>query len=143
MADDFAAAANRHFDAADYLHQGARLVEASHLYAYAAECVLKAIVQAQKHPGKFWGHLNEHTLPKPKLPKPKSDLVQAYQILQQGRSALPLALPVPSRDFFQGWTVEARYQDASALQPFLTAHKQDAESFRQLFRQAYQQGVLV
>ncbi len=120
--ENFYAAARRHFDAADLLYQsGAQAIEASHLYAYAAECVLKAVLENQKK-SNIRSHINDHL-----LPKPKANLVNEYQNLQTGRNAKPLPL---RSEWFKGWTVNARYSDGSEISAHLATHKQDAEVFR-------------
>lgn len=120
--DNFYAAARRHFAAADVLYDnGSQAIEASHLYAYAAECVLKAILEKQGKPN-IRSHINDHL-----APKPRANLVNEYQISQCGRSAKPL----PARgEWFKNWTINARYSDGNEIVPHLTAHKQDANIFR-------------
>lgn len=132
--ENFYAAARRHFDAADLLYQsGVQTIEASHLYAYAAECVLKGVLVNQ-HRTNIWCHINDHLLPARRAgSKPKVDLIAEYQNLQSGRGAKPL----PRRsDWFKGWTVEARYSDGSEISAHLAMHKQDAEVFRKFLSAA-------
>lgn len=131
--ENFYAAARRHFDAADLLYRsGAQAIEASHLYAYAAECVLKGVLANQRQTN-IWCHINDHLLPSRSVnAKPKVDLVAEYQNLQTGRSAKPL----PRSDWFKGWTVAARYSDGSEISPYLAMHKQDAEVFRKFLSAA-------
>lgn len=133
--ENFYAAARRHFDAADLLYQsGVQAIEASHLYAYAAECVLKGILVKQHQPN-IRHHINDQLIPpRGTASKPKVDLVAQYQLLQTGRGAKPL-LPLQS-DWFKGWTVEARYSDGSEISAHLATHKQDAEIFRKLLSAA-------
>lgn len=122
--ENFYAAARRHFDAADLLYRSSvQAIEASHLYAYAAECVLKAVLENQRKPN-IRSHINDHL-----LTKPKANLVNEYQILQTGRNAK--ALP-PQSEWFKGWTVNARYSDGNEITAHLAAHKKDAEVFRKL-----------
>lgn len=120
--ENFYAAARRHFDSADLLYQsGVQAIESSHLYAYAAECVLKAILENQNKPN-IRSHINDHL-----SPRRKANLVNEYQNLQTGRGAKPLPL---RSEWFKGWTVEARYSDGNEIILHLAAHKQDAEVFR-------------
>jgi hypothetical protein len=130
--ENFYAAARRHFDAADLLYQsGAQAIEASHLYAYAAECVLKGVLVNQRQ-SNIRCHINDHLLPQGRS-KPRVDLVAEYQNLQTGRGAKPL----PRRcDWFKGWTIEARYSDGSEISAHLATHKQDAEVFRKFLSAA-------
>lgn len=133
MADNFHKAANRHFDAADLLYREARTIEASHLYAYAAECALKAIARGQGKPlGN--GHINDHIL------KPTgTDLIGLYQARQRGHQGCPL----PTRKaWFEGWTVNERYGDGASVEPHLAKHKTDADVVRAVFKRARDQGVL-
>lgn len=137
MADDYFKAANRHFDSADVLHRHGRRVEASHLYAYACECALKAILGVQNSPPESKSHINDHRRPS-KRPAANRDLVSFYQSKQQGRSGLPLA----NTAIFTGWTIDERYGDGANVQPHLDSHFADANDVRRVFRNAIQAGVL-
>lgn len=131
--ENFYAAARRHFDAADSLYgSGVQAIEASHLFAYAAECVLKGVLANQRQTN-IRCHINDHLLPlRSASSKPKVDLVTEYQNLQTGRSAKPL----PRCNWFKNWTVEARYSDGSEISAHLATHKQDAEVFRRFLSAA-------
>jgi hypothetical protein len=127
--ENFHRAAERHFAAASLLDENAQGTahgtEASQLYAYAAECALKAILckQGNKNPR---GHINDHL-----LPKPKSNLIDAYQNCQQGRNALPLK----KTQCFEGWTINERYADGTSIQAHLASHKADAVTIMKVFRE--------
>lgn len=87
---DFLAAAHRHFDDGDMLHNALREPNAVQLWAYGAECTLKAIALKQGHTqidskgkptNKFGQHLNQAVQNVP-------DLLSLYNASQSGTSAL-------------------------------------------------------
>jgi hypothetical protein len=57
--EDYSDAAHRHFEDAKLLHEQepARLANASHLYGFSGECVLKAIMSGQSGQGVARKHL--------------------------------------------------------------------------------------
>lgn len=139
MAENFYAAAHRHFDSADVLLRNGRRVEASQLYAYACECALKAILGKQGHSFKRV-HINDHLIP-PRPGRPsKQDLVSSYQAAQQGRAGASYLLA--NSAILAGWTVGERYQDGAAVKPHLEAHLSEANDVRRVFRSAIGAGVL-
>ena len=135
---DFLAAAHRHFDDGDILHNQLREAHAVQLWAYGAECTLKAIAVKQGHTqidskgkpnNKFGQHLNQAD---PSVP----DLLSLYNASQSGTSAL-----MGPQTAFVGWEISARYEDGSQLQP-VAQYAQDASVFRSLLNAATLQGLL-
>lgn len=135
---DFLAAAHRHFDDGDFLHNELREPNAVQLWAYGAECTLKAIALKQGHTqisskGKptnnFAQHLNQTT---PNVP----DLLSLYNASQSGTFTL-----LGPQTAFAGWDINARYEDGSQLRP-IAEYALDASVFRNLLNAATLGGLL-
>lgn len=135
---DFFSAAQRHLADGDFLHNHSRIPNAAQLWAYGAECSLKAIALKQGHfnvglNGKptagFGLHINQTS-------QSGQTLLSLYNATQTG----PNALPGPAVAFV-GWNISARYEDGSQLQPVAT-YAADAGYFRQLLNLARVQGLL-
>lgn len=140
---DFLAAARRHLDDGDFLHQHSRMPNAVQLWAYGAECTLKALalkqnlfaldtnsgkpktVEADGKPSyKFAQHLNENKNDRP-------DLLSLYNAAQTG----PSSVMGPSTAF-TGWDIKDRYEDGTQLQPKIDEYKSDAAFFRTMLNSA-------
>lgn len=125
---DFLAAARRHLDDGDLLYQQSRIPNAVQLWAYGAECTLKALALKQNHfkvgpkdmPTNGFGlHINQI--------KKGSDLLSLYNAAQTGTSAL-----MGPATAFVGWDINARYEDGSQLQPGIAQYVKDAGEFRNM-----------
>lgn len=125
---DFFAAARRHLNDGDFLHQHARHTNAVQLWAYGGECTLKAIALQQGHfqmdkngkPNKGFGlHLNQI--------KEGSDLLSLYNAAQTGTSIL-----MGPTTAFVDWNINERYEDGSKLLTKLDDYKRDASFFRNM-----------
>ena len=136
---DFLAAARRHLDDGDLLHQHSRMPNAVQLWAYGAECTLKALGLKQKlftigpdgkPSGEFALHLNQKKKATTKNPNP-IDLLSLYNAAQTGTNAL---MGPPTA--FEGWDIKARYEDGSRLQPKIDGYKSDATCFRAMLNSA-------
>ena len=136
---DFFAAAHRHLADGDYLNLAARNPNAVQLWAYAAECILKAIAYKQGHftlgaDGKplagFGLHINQ-------ISKSGQTLLSLYNAAQTG----PDALLGPSTAF-AGWTINARYEDGAQLEP-MGVYLTDIGNFRSLLTAAKSKGLLL
>ena len=134
---DYFAAAQRHFDDGDFLHQHARHPNAVQLWAYGGECTLKAIALKQgyfqvgatgKPNNKFGQHLNENSA---------LDLLSLYNAAQTGAAAL-----MGPSTAFVGWQVSVRYEDGSQLQPNVAQYAMDAACFRNLLNAAIAGGLV-
>lgn len=134
MAENFHKAALRHFDAADLLYRESRLAEASHLYAYAGECALKAILAGQRKPRQS-GHINDHL----RRTGAREDLIGRYQASQQGHRGLPL--PRHQQTWFEAWTIDERYSDGVVVTACAAKHKADADIIRTAFNKARSGGA--
>lgn len=140
---NFFAAARRHLDDGDFLHQHSRIPNAVQLWAYGGECTLKALalkqnlfsidadngkpktVEANGKPSyKFAQHLNENKNEKP-------DLLSLYNAAQTG----PSSVMGPS-SAFTGWDIKNRYEDGSLLQLKIDEYKSDAAFFRNMLNSA-------
>lgn len=126
---DYFAAARRHLDDGDFLHQHARHPNAVQLWAYGGECTLKAI--ALQHgwfginpKGKPTNHFGQHIN---QTIKDVPDLLSLYNASQTGNDAL-----MGPSTAFVGWVVSMRYEDGSQLQAKLDDYKQDASFFRNM-----------
>jgi hypothetical protein len=129
---DFLVAARRHLDDGDFLHMALRKPNAVQLWAYGAECILKAIALKQgltqigsagKPTNNFGQHLNQTN-------KNVPDLLSLYNASQTGTAAL-----MGPQTAFVGWDVSARYEDGSQLQP-IAQYALDATVFRNLLNTA-------
>ena len=130
---DFSAAARRHLDDGDLLYEQSRFPNAVQLWAYGAECTLKALAFKQhlftldakgKPTANFGQHLNQSK-------KSVPDLLSLYNAAQAGTSPLPGPATA-----FEGWEVSARYEDGSQLLPGIAQYASDAHCFRHLLNQS-------
>lgn len=130
---DFLAAARRHLDDGDFLHQNARHTNAVQLWAYGGECTLKAIALKQgcfqigpkgKPTNNFGQHINQNV-------KDVPDLLSLYNASQTGTAAL-----MGPSTAFVGWEISLRYEDGSQLQPNIAQFVADAGYFRNLLNKA-------
>lgn len=103
--EDYHDAASRHFSDANLLHKQAppRLANASHLYGFAGECALKAIMAGKSGTGKV-----QHT----HLPKIFSEF-QSHSVLR-GNSKL-LARFKACCVGLNSWKVEERYHHQNSI----------------------------
>lgn len=129
---DFFAAARRHLNDGDFLYEHSRLPNAVQLWAYGAECTLKALALKQRHfeidskgkpPRDYALHLNQT--------KNGADLLSLYNAAQTGTSSLPGPATA-----FVGWDINARYEDGCQLQPGMAQYALDALCFRRLLNQS-------
>ncbi|MCY1247853.1 hypothetical protein D9M72_612250 [compost metagenome] len=120
---DFYTAANRHFNDGDHLHASNRVPNAVQLWAYGAECTLKAIALKQKHfslsasgrpDNGFAIHIDRVDT------AGQQELLSLYNAMQSGPNGI--AGPISA---FQGWKIDARYETGSQLQP-VAAYSSDA-----------------
>lgn len=136
---NFSAAAHRHLSDGDFLHNAGRGANAVQLWAYGAECVIKAIAQKQglftlnamgKPLSGFGLHINQ-------LNNQGNSLLSLYNAAQTGPNALlgPAAA-------FTGWTISARYEDGTQLIPALATYLQDVAAFKSLLSAAYTRTLL-
>lgn len=136
---NFLAAAQRHLDDGDFLHQDSRIPNAVQLWAYGAECTLKAIalkqnlfkLDAGKKPHAPYGvHLNQKATG-------GNTLLSLYNAAQSGTAAL-----LGPSTAFVGWDINARYEDGSHLQT-VSDYLADANRFRQMLATARASGLLL
>ena len=136
---DFLAAARRHLDDGDLLHQHSRMPNAVQLWAYGAECTLKALAFKQhrftfdangKPTNNFAQHLNEIPKETKKNPNPL-DLLSLYNADQAGTNGL-----IGPQTAFEGWSIKDRYEDGAQLQPKIDEYKLDAAVFRTMLNNA-------
>lgn len=129
---DFLAAARRHLDDGDFLYEQSRFPNAVQLWAYGAECTLKALALTQNHfaidargkpSNNFALHLNQI--------KDGADLLSLYNAAQTGTSSLPGPATA-----FVGWDINARYEDGAQLLPGIAQYALDARGFRRLLNQS-------
>lgn len=128
---NFFAAARRHLDDGDFLHQHTRHPNAVQLWAYGGECTLKAIAlqygwfeinSKGKPTNQFGQHLNQISS-KNDVP----DLLSLYNAKQDGTTAL-----MGPQTAFEGWDINTRYEEGSQLQAKLDDYKSDANFFRNM-----------
>jgi hypothetical protein len=137
---NFYSASKRHFNDGNLLAQNNRLINATHLWAYGAECLLKAILEKQ-------GHLTLKNSGRPRAPyalhinqqagNPTTNLLSLYNALQTGTNAL-----IAPNQAFSGWTIDQRYEDDPEIVNLHTIFAQDAQIFQMLHMQAIKNGVL-
>jgi hypothetical protein len=103
----FTEAAKRHAKDAKLLDRASRLANANHLWGFAAECALKAVLRALD-PTLFKA---DGTPKKPHKEHVNVDVLwdDAHNLFS-GRSASPLASKLPKTpNPFSGWSANARY----------------------------------
>lgn len=105
-AEEFAGAARRHFDDAEYLRVDHRLPNADYHYGFAVECALKSLLLRYLGAG----------LDKKNKPKYGSDSLghmpaiwKDARTIAQGRSATKLVAAMAGEDHFDGYQVAHRY----------------------------------
>ena len=136
---NFYAAAKRHFDDGDHLNATSRVPSAVQLWAYGAECTLKAIAQKQ-------GHFSLTATGKPTsgfdIHLDKLDAVNQQRLLSlyNAKQTGPNAIVGPS-SAFPAWTIAARYEDGGQLQP-VSFYSGDVAIFRSMLVSALAQGLL-
>lgn len=137
MATDFASAHDRHQKDAEYLENAQRLANADHLYGFAAECGLKALMTQfgmpvnaagdpqnrqhdRVHVDRLWGRYSVY------LSDPSS---AAYQL--------------DPTNYFDDWRAGDRYADDGHVTPSrLARHRDGAARVRALVHQARVEGLL-
>lgn len=133
---DYRAAAMRHFLDGDLLSAQNRPANACQLWAYGAECALKAILLRQnflqldangKPTGMYRKHIND----------PGNPLLGAYLAALGGH--VDYALPARS-SWFAGWTIDQRYEDGTSVATAHTIHRNDKAVFQHLLLKAVQNG---
>lgn len=112
----FTEAARRHTKDAKLLDQAGRLANANHLWGFAAECSLKAVLRAVD-PTLF----EADGRPKKPYKKHVDALWGQVHAFFTGRSMSRLASTLPTANPFAGWSVDARY-DADADAPDAASH---------------------
>lgn len=115
---DFHQAARRHFNDAELLLSQTRQANAGHLYGFAAECGVKALLvwkgypsdpvsgDIEKKPNKFRVHIHELT----------KNINMVYTFLD-GRGAAKYLAMIPSIGDFSDWKTDHRYYIESELPP--------------------------
>ena len=133
--EDYADAAQRHFDDAKLLHTQvpSRLANASHLYGFSAECALKSIMLGRKQAGKalkihlpsLFDEFQNHSIAKNNV-----DLVQRVKKCAIGLS---------------NWKVEQRYYKQTDETVFnVQTVNDEAEAARKFLklRKQYMRGII-
>ena len=131
---DFLAAARRHLDDGDLLHQHSRIPNAVQLWAYGAECTLKGIAlnqgyfqinQKGKPTNSFGQHLNQT------FQNNTPDLLSLYNAAQSGTASM-----MGPSTAFVGWDINARYEHGSQFELKIDQYKLDAACFRNMLNSA-------
>ncbi len=135
---DFHQAARRHFRDAELLAGHARQANAGHLYGFAAECGVKALLVwkgypsdpvsgeiIEKRPKKFRVHI--HGLTK--------NINMVYTFLD-GRGAAKYLAMIPSIGDFSDWKTDHRYYIESALPPSVLNWRNASREIMQMLDQA-------
>ena len=134
---DFRAAAVRHFSDGDVLCAASRYANASQLWAYGAECTLKAILLKM-------GHLKLDAKGKPDkdahrkhINDPGNPLIGAYISTLGGHTDYAL----PNRaSWFEAWNINQRYESGAAVAAAHVAHRGDKQVFARLLGKAHENG---
>lgn len=134
---DYLAAARRHFSDGDHLAADGRHVNASQLWAYGAECAMKAILLKLNHlqldtTGKpikqsHRKHINDSGDP----------LIAAFCAAMSGH--VDYLLPAQA-SWFAGWDINQRYEDGAAVATSHTAHIADKRVFQTILQKAFENG---
>lgn len=132
---DYLAAARRHLSDGDYLSAAGRRANASQLWAYGAECAMKAILLKL-------GHLRlkdgkpEDKAHRKHINDPGDPLVADFVSSMSGRAAYML----PSLPIFVGWTINERYEDGSTAAANHASHANDKRVFQHILEEALKNG---
>lgn len=139
---DFRQAATRHFKDAELLMDQARQANAGHLYGFAAECGVKALLVwrgypsdpstgeiIKKTPNKFRVHIDELT----------KNINMIYTFLDGHGAAKYLAM-IPSIGDFSDWKTDHRYYIESALPPSVLNWRKASREIMQMLDQAMLDG---
>lgn len=135
---DFRQAAKRHFKDAELLMDQARQANAGHLYGFAAECGIKALLVWKGYPSdpvsgeiiekkskKFRVHIHELT----------KNINMVYTFLD-GRGAARYLAMVPNIGDFSDWKTDHRYYIESALPPSVLNWRKVSREIMQMLDQA-------
>lgn len=135
MATDFGSAHDRHHEDAELLENSTRLANADHLYGFAAECGLKALMTQFGMPVDAAGD--------PKRPNRVhvDKLWARYSVYVSDPSSSKYQLG--STNYFDDWRAEDRYAaDGYVTQARLERHRDGAAHVRTLVHQARMEGLL-
>lgn len=125
MGVSFTEAAGRHATDARSLDAARRIANANHLWGFAAECALKAVLRAIDGPTLF----TSDGMPKPPYKSHIDKLWPEVLTFLSGRSEAYLTSLLPATNPFARWSVHGRYAaDADAPDTVLHAvHQRGAE----------------
>jgi hypothetical protein len=139
---DFPGSARRHLNDATLLEGSNRLPNAGHLYGYAAECGLKAILVSHGYPidpdgspqrGQFRAHVDQLAL---------SSTMSAMRTFLTGRSGAHYLALIPHIDDFSDWNVAHRYYAEAALPASLDKWREAAAEVGRMLDQARTSGLI-
>jgi hypothetical protein len=138
---DFPASARRHLDDAKLLEANSRLPNAGHLYGYAAECGLKALLIWHGHPTDAEGspvhalgfrqHVDQLVI---------TSTFKALKRFVNNRSGAKYLAMIPSISAFSDWKVGHRYFSETALPATLPRWKAAAYEVGRMLDQARMDG---
>ncbi|MBE9404964.1 SAM-dependent methyltransferase [Brachybacterium sp. Marseille-Q2903] len=135
MATDFAGAHDRHLSDAEHLENSARLSNADHLYGFAAECGLKALMT------KFGMPVDPAGDPLRPNRVHIDSLWTRYSVYASGPSAS--AYQLDATNHFDDWRAADRYaEDGHVTATSLERHRNGAAQVDALVRQARVEGLL-
>ena len=135
---DFHQAARRHFNDAELLFNLTRRANAGHLYGFAAECGVKALLVwkgypsdpvsgeiIEKRPNKFRVHIHDLT----------KNINMVYTFLD-GRGAAKYLAMIPSIGDFSDWKTDHRYYIESELPPSVSSWRNASREIMHMLDQA-------
>lgn len=120
MAEDYAAAATRHFNDATLLEKNSRLANADHLLGFAAECAIKSALV--EHPrlltdGKLTSAYHKHV----------NQLWGPAQVTGVQKRYPKLLAVLKGQQAFHDWTADQRYEPDGLVTPdILDRHRRAA-----------------
>ncbi|MEO5378190.1 MAG: hypothetical protein H7832_10480 [Magnetococcus sp. DMHC-6] len=128
MTTDFCDAAKRHMEDADFLFDNSRLANADHLYGFAAECALKAVIN-ESGTTPEWIHINK--------------LWDQFITFANGRKESHYATTLGEENSFKDWKIEQRYHIRSSIHPeIVIKHQQAAKKTMQILdTMIFNQGI--
>lgn len=136
MATDFANAHDRHRQDAEFLENATRLPNADHLYGFAAECGLKALMTVFGMPVTGTGD-----------PRSRDDRVHIDRLWARYPTYLSSQhvadYPLDVENYFDDWRAGDRYEgEGHVTSPRLSRHRHGAEHVRALVARARMEGLL-
>lgn len=139
---DYLAASKRHYQDAELLTNSGRIPNAGHLFGFAAECGLKALLIS--HGLKTDPQTGEIIEPRhPKYRTHINVLINSIHAFSNSRNFVRYITMMPRLTAFSDWKADHRYYDEVFIPPSLNNWSEAAKEVRTMLDQAKLDGVIV